>query len=438
MHGVRSVSEDGADRDDAVATAGESGPAPLEPSPWGSNYVTLRNRWPRVAEAIAAAPLDECASISGTPFPALAYRGKQAVSAFDPLDEAHDQAEDITGDAVYCYGVGMGHLPGVLAERHKHVYVVAMNLSIARAAFECTAMPWLLAPNVTMKLASEVPVLYAPYACVGMECLLADEQGYALRDRIFADKNSRAMQDLVLKPREAQDARHAEENAKHVREDKHVNALFGAWAGKQVTIVGGGPTLMEEMGTVYDSTLVIAASSVLRTLLAGNAWFPRGIVPAVVVSVDTDPVNVCQLDGLDMERTRNIALVYHPQISPAFVAAWKGPRYFFANELFMGGTVMHVCADLAVQMGASEVHMVGMDFCYPGRKSHAAGHQDQREVPLRPELRETVDGNGQRVYTSANLAQYHRFLENYIAKSTGVRWVKHGRAGVSVRGAEWA
>jgi uncharacterized Rossmann fold enzyme len=435
---MQSVPEDGANADVAVATAGESVPAPLEPSPWGANYVTLRNRWPRVAEAIAAAPLDECASVSGTPFPALAYRGKQIVSAFDPVAEAEEQAEDVTGDAVYCYGVGMGHLPNLLASRHKHVYVTVMNCSIARAAFECAAMPWLSSPNVTVKLASEVPVLYVPQACVGMECLLADEQGHALRDRLFADKNSRAMADLVLKPREKRDAEHAEANAKHTRVDKHVNALFGAWAGKQVTIVGGGPTLMEEMGTVYDSTLVIAASSVLRTLLAGNAWFPRGIVPAVVVSVDTDPVNVCQLDGIDMEQTRCIALVYHPQIAPAIVAAWKGPRYFFGNELFMGGTVMHAAADLAVQMGAAEVHMVGMDFCYPGGRSHAEGHQDGRIVGAKPELRETVDGYGNLVYTAPNLAQYHRFLENYIAKSSGVRWVKHGRGGVPVRGAEWA
>ncbi len=400
---------------------------------WGANYVTLRNRWPRVAEALSSASTAELGNITGTPFPALIYRGKQIVSAFDPRAEAEEQAEDVEGDAVYCYGVGMGHLPGVLAERHKHVNVVVMNTAIARAAFECAVMPWLTAPNVTLKLASEVPVLYVPLACVGMECLLADEQGYALRDRLFAELNSKAMADLVLRKREKQDATHAEENAKHTRVDKHVNALFGTRRNSKVAIIGGGPTLSDEMTWVMDCCMPkIAASSVLRSLLKYE------IYPDIVVACDTDPANIVQLDGVNLDDTKGIALVYHPQIAPAFVAAWKGPRYFFANELFMGGTVMHACADLAVQMGASEVHMVGMDFCYPNGKSHAEGHQDQRDIAPRPELRETVDGNGQRVYTSANLAQYHRFLENYIAKSSGVKWIKRGRGGVSARGAEWA
>jgi hypothetical protein len=200
-----------------------------------------------------------------------------------------------------------------------------------------------------------------------------------------------------------------------------------------VDIVGGGPTMLEQLGRLQrGGTTIIAASSVLRTLLRNT------VTPSVVVSVDTDPANIVQLDGVDPEATRGIALVYHPQISPDIVSAWKGPRYFFGNELFMGGTVMHACADLAVQMGASEVHMIGMDFCYPGGKSHADGHQDQRDIAVGPQMRETIDGNGQHVYTSANLAQYHRFLENYIAKSSGVRWIKHGRAGVEVRGSTWA
>ncbi len=418
---------------------GINGPHENIPNAWGYNHATLRGRWPRIAEAIAGASVAEFGNITGTPFPALVYRGKQLVSAFDPRAEAEEQAEDMApGGAVYCYGIGMGHLPGVLAERHEHVYVVVMNLAIARAAFESAQMPWLTAPNVTLKIAADVPTLFVPYACVGMECLLADEQGHPLRDRLFADLNSKAMADLVLRPRERQDAQHAEENGAHTRVDTHVNALFGVRAGERFVIVGGGPTLMDEMGWLLDDSnrqsgmTMIAASSVLRTLIG------HGIRPGIVVTVDTDPANIVQLEGIDLEETRDIALVYHPQVTPKIIGAWKGPRYFFSNELFMGGTVVHACADLAVQMGASEIHMVGLDFCFPAGKSHAEGHQDKREVATTASLRETIDGNGQRVYTGANLAQYHRFLENYIAKCSGVRWVKHGRAGVPVRGSEWA
>ncbi len=425
--------------DSRFLDGGVNGPHENVPSPWGVNSVTLRNRWPCVAEAIAAASIAECASVVGTPYPALAYRGRRIISAYDPIDEAREQAEELDLDAeagVYCYGIGFGYLPMILAARHRFVHVVIMNLSIARAAFESIEHPWLTDPDVKVMLAEETPILRTPYACVPMECLMADAQGYALRDRLFADLNSSAMSNLVLKKRETRDAQHAEGNVAHTHRDRHVNALFGTRKGI-VAIIGGGPTLADSLHWLRSTRTfgvgVIAASSILRTLLE------NGVTPDVVVTVDSDPANIVQLDGVDLELTRAISLVYHPHVVPAMVAAWQGPRYFlFGGELFLGGTVMHVCADLAVQMGATEVHMVGMDFCYPGGMSHAEGHQDLKEIGMRPTLFEAVDGNGGRVYTDRNLAMYHRNLENHIAKHPDVKWLKHGRAGVSVRGAQWA
>lgn len=411
-------------------------------STWERNLAVIRKRWPRVAKALKAASVDGCQLMQGTPAQGLVYNDRQVTSAFDLLNEAKWQAEGLDRDAeaVYCYGIGLGHLPAVLAARHKLVCVVIMNVTIARAAMEALDQPWLKASHVGLCLAEEMDTLHVPFACAAMECRMADRQAFALRDRLFAQVNKRFVDDCHFMPNAPRDSSHVEANRVHVSYDHHVSTLFSARHDLRVAIVGGGPSLQGEYEWLREQQAsgmrIICTTSVLRVLLG------QGITPDIAVIVDTAPtLAVDQLTGVDMEQTRGIQLVYHPTVTPEFPSAWLGPRYYYNNpsELYTSGTVMHTAAALAVLMGASEVHMVGLDFCYPAGKSHAEGTPDFHEETHRPSMFETVDGNGQRVYTDPNLAQYHRHLEDFIEHAgQGVHWVKRGRSGVSVRGAAWA
>ncbi len=408
---------------------------------WDYNYAILKKGWPKIAEAVANASLEGCQALTGTPAQALIYRDRQITSAFDPLDRAKLQAEGLDRDAeaVYCYGIGLGHLPAVLAARHKHVCVVLMNLSIARAAFESSKQKWLTAPHVGLVLAEDVPILYAPYACVPMECRYADLQGHAMRDRLFAHLNKRYIDDFHFGKNLPRDQEHLAANKKHVDVDTRVDALTGTAKDKHIVVVGAGPSLIDELDWLYsafkDGAIVVTASTSVKTLLEAGA------VPHVVVVVDTDPYLINHLSGVNMDAVTGTSLVYHPTVLPEFVAAWTGPRYYYLNraELYASGTVVHVAADLATKMGASQITMLGCDFCYPGNQSHVAGAHERHEINDRSTLLETVDGNGNTVYTDFNLAQFHRHLEDYIAQQGNtVKWRKRGRAGVSVRGIEWA
>lgn len=408
---------------------------------WDWNYAVLKKGWPKIAKAVAGASLDGCQSLEGTPSQALIYRDRQVTSAFDPLDEAKLQAEGLNRDAeaVYCYGIGLGHLPAVLAARHKHVCVVLMNLNVARAAFESAKQKWLTAPHVGLALAADVPILYAPYACVPMECRYADAQGYAMRDRLFAHLNDRYNKDYNFSKNLPRDQENVVNNKKHVDVDRSVDTLFGTASGKRMAVVGSGPSLAGEMGWLRDQmdngVVIVAASTALKALSAA------GVAPDVVVSVDTDPRMVTVVDGVSPDIIKQAALVYHPTVSPELLAAWTGPRYYYIEqgELYASGTVVHVATDLATKMGASQITLVGCDFCYPGAVSHVAGAPDFNEIRERSTLLETRDGHGNMVHTDFNLTQFHRHLEDYIAQNKqGIKWFKRGKTGVPVRGVEWS
>ncbi len=141
-----------------------------------------------------------------------------------------------------------------------------------------------------------------------------------------------------------------------------------------------------------------------------------------------------------MNALTGTSFVYHPTILPGFVATWTGPRYYYLSpsELYASGTVVHVAADLATRMGASQITLLGCDFCYPGGQSHVESSPHRHEIESRPTLVETVDGNGDPVYTDFGLAQFHRHLEDYIAQQGNtVKWRKRGRGGVAMRGVDW-
>lgn len=409
-------------------------------SAWNYNLVTLKNRWPKIAKAIEAANLDDCKAVTGTPSQTLVYKGQQISSAYDPLDEAKRQAEhlDREAEAVYCYGIGLGHLPAVVAARHKMVCVVIMNAAIARAAFEASEQRWLIAPHVALAMAEDVDILYVPYACVPMDCRLADRQGHATRDRLFTHINQRFIEIHHFGKNTERDAGHVRDNEAHTKEDKHVSTVFGTAQGKRVIIVGAGPSLLGELDWLKvqqaAGAVIVAASTALRLLLSHD------ITPPFVAVVDSDPRMVGHLEGVTAEQTKSISLVYHPTVVPAFLASWTGPRLVFANnkDLYTSGTVMHTAADLAVRLGASDIVIVGCDFCYPDNRSHIPNVMDYEDIKQRPTLLDTTDGHGNNVYTDFNLAQFHRHLEDYITHSgTGAKWYKRGKAGVPVRGAEW-
>jgi hypothetical protein len=192
-------------------------------------------------------------------------------------------------------------------------------------------------------------------------------------------------------------------------------------------VIAGGPTAPESYDWIRSAGLLtVAASTLLRPLQAA------GIFPGVTVVLDPSPFMPLHFSGVDTSRT----LVYAYGVHGSIPRDWEGPKRVLTRDP-PGPSVMHLAVDEAVHMGATVVHLVGVDLCYPGGQSHAPGTASRYDIRRSPLLGET-DGQGQEAFTDATLLVYRDELERYIAARPGVRFVRHGRGGLPVAGTEWA
>lgn len=368
--------------------------------------------------------------------------GIQLTSAVDRDKEARLQAETIPAGAreAWLYGPALGDLVRVLLERPEleRLHVVVMNRKLSTAV----GMPFLLDPvhelvvlsrwpdpRVVMHQPGELEYVCGPWVVSPAELLFAEAAALPLRDRLQALINE-PYHELMFRTLAPVWAAQEEVNRPLLESDPHVSALFGDDEPEAI-VIGGGPTTAEYFDFIRERAAavpVIAASSVLRPLLAAD------IVPDVVVVVDRLPAMLDHFpEDLEAPGTH---LLYNAQVLPAIPRRWKGPRCWMREgDLFVGGSVMHAQVDLAVRMGARTVHLFGVDLSYPGEHTHLDGAPAASRV-TGPRSR-TINGLGGWVPTDDALAQYHRALESYIAVHQDVRFLKYGRAGAAVLGAEW-
>jgi hypothetical protein len=131
--------------------------------------------------------------------------------------------------------------------------------------------------------------------------------------------------------------------------------------------------------------------------------------------------------------------------------AWKGPRYasftqtdlhqtsaFFdaASCLFCGGSVVHTATDLALRMGFETISFWGVDFGYPGGKTHS--YWPSGELGGHPERSGhwVVDVNGHKLASSPNFANYLAEMEDHIARHPHIQFFNASPCGAEILGAQ--
>ena len=230
-----------------------------------------------------------------------------------------------------------------------------------------------------------------------------------------------------------------------VQTDHDVAELFGSRPGQEVFVIATGPTLEQHFDTLRairnqaERPLFICVDTAYRPLLT------HGIRPDVVVSIDQR----ISARHLPPEDTTDITLVYMPMLDPLVLEAWQGPRYagYSASpiyqqlraqlprgELYVGGSVIHPAADLAVKMGAAQITLFGADFAFPGDKTHAGWNDGDLGPQLGAAKHWVLDGHGQRIKTQLNFRSYLCELERFIAGHPQVRFYNSSRAGAMIAG----
>lgn len=360
--------------------------------------------------------------------------GRQLTGAVDRIAEARLQAAPVPEDApeVWVYGVGLGDLVRVLLERPTlrklHVCILSEELLSRLRPLEGIADDRLI-----LHRPGDVDHVEAPFAFVPGELRLAEPAAARVRDELITLVNlpfNLRVQDQLAEAWAEQERG----NEGAMAADPHVSSLAGR-DRRPAIVVAGGPTASDHLEWIAArqwTHQVIAVSRALLPLL------DAGITPDVVVHIDPFPFSAPLFPGPEDRRAISSTLLYLSKTPPALVAGWQGRRAWMRDDdLFVGGSVVHAAADLATRRGASEVHLVGVDFCTPNNSGHMAGARGET-LNLEASTLRTTDGYGDPVPTQEALVWYHRGFETLIAERPAVRWIKHDRRGVPLRGAEWA
>lgn len=409
-------------------------------------------RFPEVARVLAATepapatPLDAGART-------LRIEGRQLTSAYDRTAEAALQAGRIDSAAreATVYGVALGDLPRALLARPQLVRLRVVMLDVAAVAASLAHgfdHAWAHDPRVEVLLGAHEQAPTPPYAVAPAALALADASAAQLRDALMLELVA-PYQARKFAEREAMVEAGIRANEELLARDPDVSALFGTRPGARALIAGAGPTLSEAGDFIRaaraEGALLIAVTTALRPLAA------QGIRPDFAVVIDPLPALLAHFDGLPSDFVARTPLVYAPCVHPAVVRAWKGPRYPAClaqpryqarirreqrGSLFCAGTVTHTAVDFAVQLGAAEVVLLGTDFAYVDRRSHAHGAAHERGAPKAADTW-VLDGHGERVPSDLALIGFLRDLEDYIARHPGVRFHTLSRRGAHIRGTTW-
>ncbi|MCP4599829.1 MAG: DUF115 domain-containing protein [Proteobacteria bacterium] len=419
------------------------------------NQEIIENRWPAVWEEIVQTDVyKEIALTPDTPESTFVISGIHLTSAYNRNAEARLQARlvPMESSSAWIYGFALGDLQRVLLEREaiNELNVVVMNPALLRASlthFDHT--DWLKDMRIDLTLAASEASVHSPFA-VAPACLrLAGDKATNLRDMLLLEL-ARPFQDSYFRSIDEELDGLLAENIPLVERDLDVANLYGTAVGKDVVVVAGGPTAPDQFPWIKkkrDNLLVVAVSTALIPLQKA------GINPNVVVVIDPKPVIEEHFLGADLDALKTTPLVYLPTVRRQVLELWTGPRLAayihrprFVNLaprlnrgfLFCTGTVAHTAIDLAVKMGASNVVLVGADFCFPRSLSHMEGAAECAKVSengLRHHW--VINGRGHRVASRTDLIGFLRDLELYIARHPWVTFINTGRDGAEIKGAAW-
>lgn len=180
--------------------------------------------------------------------------------------------------------------------------------------------------------------------------------------------------------------------------------LKETFKGKTAVVLAGGPSLDELLPWVQQhrkDLVVIAVSRIGLSLLKA------GIQPDIIVSIDPHPINlnVCR-DMLEFQDSALLVNDFH--LASNLLSSWggqkvfTGPRYPWPTPLepenlppTIGTTVTNNALALAVELGAAQIILGGVDFCFSQQGyTHANGSAEHTMGPMPQLTDQQVKTNG--------------------------------------------
>lgn len=222
---------------------------------------------------------------------------------------------------------------------------------------------------------------------------------------------------------------------------EYVDALENEIGGREVIVVSAGPSLDDTIDYLREKKdrVTIAVGTIFRKLL------DMSIIPDYCAFLDPHEAIYKQIDGLTdagvplilgVSAYWKIGYDYRGKRYLAMTKGINGVQDAYSDVKYIfevGNSVTTLAIDIAMQMGASAIYLVGSDLAYGKGISHASGTPDisfADEADLIP-----VQGvSGDTVYTTGVLNNTRRWIENEIRKYPQIPVYNLSRSGAYIAG----
>ncbi len=226
-------------------------------------------------------------------------------------------------------------------------------------------------------------------------------------------------------------------------DSKPVSEFDTSQYSKDYVIIAAGPSLDDNLEFLRESKgkkTLIAVGTVFKKLIT------EGIEPDMVVILDPQARTYKQIEGAENQK---VPMLIAMSAYWKFAAKYQGDKYLVPiaqieeiqayaiehrqNLWGCGGTVTSLAMEAAIEFGAENIYLVGVDMAYPNGVSHATGTMDRSTRSTNGLL--PVEGVGNKtVYASNAFIIYRQWMENRITQTPEITYYNLSKIGAKIAG----
>ena len=217
------------------------------------------------------------------------------------------------------------------------------------------------------------------------------------------------------------------ENFSRTIQDGTISTLKNAGKGLSAVILGAGPSLAEFGPKLAENPGQAIYVTALQTLPAVQK---TGLKPHFCIGLDYNKSMLRVYEQLDKEWAKDIPLIYSTKLDHEVLEAYPGPTIpmwtmgglgTFAlsqhEEIFDAGSNVSITLNRFLDWcGFNQILLVGQDFAWKGKISHAAGHQNSGATFPASALVRLKNADGENLTSSIQYMTSKREMEEDITK----------------------
>ena len=370
-------------------------------------------------------------------------------SRINPMKEAYYIAKNIYHPSKYKYvflGAGLGYIPYqlyLLTEGDVDIHVFYHDSESYEYATLFGVLDWIPKDILHVHVSNSINNFLV---CATDNC---DEYYFYLPDLRKYTEEENALVNVYVK------SKNTERSIVHIENDnfyrnirrttQFVDDFDATNLSDKIVIVAGGPSVDDNIDFLRDASnngiSIICVGTVFKKLIQLN------IMPDIVTACDPFLSVVSQFTELNIS---SVPLMIGLNTNWRVANEYKGEKYLVALGGIKGDTLRYVknrekhifpssatvtsmAFNLAVYFGAKEIYLIGADYGFPGKMSHAEGTVYRKEVN-KPDMK-IIQGISGDLYSDDQMIAYKEEMEEYIAKNPEINVYNLSKNGALIKGA---